>query len=235
MIINMITISENYLIAINIGVVALYLFFILRGAKKGFLLQILSTFGTFLAFFAAWRYCGFASKYYHLWPENLNPMSATPVLKEAVYEYLNEIAWFFALFVIILLLCKILEKMVRGISDLPVIKEISGLLGGILGAMAATVWIVVISMVMRTPMFVNGTEAVENSMVGIISSTSARVVEQFAGPVTSSETFSKLLHNVQDLDGKDKEYIENWLSDHGFDPLAEQGKPAAEPSEETSE
>lgn len=231
----MFTIPENYLIGINIGVIALYLFFILRGAKKGFLLQILSTFGTFLAFFAAWRYCGFASKYYHLWPENLNPMSSTPFLKDAVYEYLNEIAWFIALFVIILLLCKILEKMIQGISDLPVIKEISGLLGGILGGMAATVWIIVISMILRTPLFVNGSEMADNSMVGIISSTSARVVEQFAGPVTSSETFSKLLHNVQDLDGKDKEYIENWLSDHGFEPLATQEQAVTTPDEGTAE
>ena len=231
----MITIPENYLMGINIGVIALYVFFIFRGAKKGFLLQILSTFGTFLAFFAAWRYCGFASKYYHLWPEQLNPMNATPYLKDAVYEYLNEIAWFIALFVIILLLCKILEKMVQGISDLPVIKEISGLLGGLLGGMAATVWIIVISMLMRTPLFVNGTEAADNTMVGIISSTSARVVEQFAGPVTSSETFSKLLHNVQDLDGKDKEYIENWLSDHGFDPLPTQGQAVPQAGEGTSE
>lgn len=216
----MIRIENNWFMAINIAVVVLYLFFIARGAKKGFLLQILSTFGTILSFLAAWRYCGFAARYYKLWPENLNPMGNTPVVKDAVYIYLNEIAWFAALFVILLLLFKILEKLVRGISDLPVIKEISELLGGILGAVAATVWIVVISTVMRTPLFENGIEAVDQTALGIISSTTGRVVEQFAGPITSSETFSKLFQNVQNLDGKDKEFLEDWLSDHGFDPMS---------------
>lgn len=216
----MIRIENNWFMAINIGVVVLYLFFIVRGAKKGFLLQILSTFGTILSFLASWRYCGFAARYYKLWPEQLNPMNSTPVVKDVVYIYLNEIAWFAALFIILLLLFKILEKLVRGISDLPVIKEISGLLGGILGAVAATVWIIVFSTVMRTPLFENGIEAVDNTAVGIVSSTAGRVVEEFAGPITSSETFGKVLQNMQNLDGKDKEFLEDWLSDHGFDPMS---------------
>ena len=73
---------------------------------------------------------------------------------------------------------------------------------------------------MRTPLFENGIEAVDNTAVGIVSSTAGRVVEEFAGPITSSETFGKVLQNMQNLDGKDKEFLEDWLSDHGFDPMS---------------
>ena len=215
----MINLPVDSVKAINIAVILLYAFSLWRGAKKGFLLQILSTFGTMLAFLAAWRYRGVASKFYRLWPDSLNPMKGNPYLGDAVYAYLNEIIWFAALFLIICLLFLILGKLVSGISSLPVIKEVSGLLGAVLGGLAATVWVLVICTVMNTPLFTNGAEIAKNSLIGTISDAAASTVSQFAGPIDTSEVFQKVYSGAKDLDDKDKEFLEDWLIDHGIEPV----------------
>ena len=141
---------------INIAVVILFVIFMVRGAKRGVLMQVLSAFGTVVSFLAAWRYCTFASGYYNLWPKSIVPMNEIPGVGDTVYSRLNNLIWFIALFIVIRLLFIILEKLCSGLSGLPVLKEISGLLGGILGIVSATIWIMVICVVLNMPFFKNG-------------------------------------------------------------------------------
>lgn len=215
----MINIPAEWIGGINIAVIVFYIFFLLRGARRGFLLQILSTFGTLAAFLASWRYCGFASGYYRLFPQKLNPMTNVPLVGDAVYSYLNQIIWFVALFLIIRLVFMILEKLVSGISELPVVREVSGLLGALFGGVAATVWILVICTVLYTPIVKNGKDVAGNTLIGTISRKTSEIVTQVAGPISTSEVFSKLYTNAKDLNDKDKEFLENWLSEHGLEPL----------------
>ena len=211
---------------INIAVAALYVIFMIRGAKRGILMQVLSAFGTIVSFLAAWRYCSFAAGYYNLWPKNIAPMNDIPGIGDSVYGRLNQLIWFVALFVVIRLLFVILEKLCSGLSGLPVIKEVSGLLGGLLGIVSATIWIMVICVVLNMPFFKNGKWVTDHSLIGTITSKVSKTVTEFAGPIDTSETISNLYQEVTEFGDQDKEAIGEWLSEHGINPAD------AQPSEE---
>ena len=221
MIVGMITIPETWIQGINIAVLVFCLVFLIRGARKGVLLQILSTFGTLAAFLGAWRYCSFAQAYMNLWPTGWNPFAGNALLEKAAYVYLNETAWFFLLFILIRLFFKLLEKLADGLSSLPVIRELSAILGGALGLVCATVWLLLFSMILHTPLFANGPEIFENTLLKKADSAAALVSEAIDAPLTSTEVFSRLYRDYKNLDGRDKEYLSKWLSDHGFEPLPE--------------
>ena len=221
MIIGMITIPETLTQGINIAIIVFYLVFLVRGAKKGVLLQILTTIGTFAAFLGAWRYCSFAQDYMNLWPTAWNPFANNPMIARAAYVYMNETAWFFVLFIIIRLFFLLLEKLASGLSSLPVIKEISGILGGLLGVACASVWILLFSMILNTPLFANGAEIFESTLMKNVNDGAAYLSEAIDAPVTSTEVFNRLYKDFRNIDGKDKEFLQKWLKDHGFEPLPE--------------
>ena len=221
MIVGMITIPVTWIKGINIAILIFYLVFLIRGAMKGVLLQILATFGTLVAFFGAWRYCSVAQAYMNLWPPEWNPAAGNAIFGKAAYVYLNEMAWFFLLFIAIKLVFFVIEKLADGLSSLPVIKEISEILGGLLGVLSATVWILLFSTPLHTPLFENGIEIFENTLLKPIGSGVAYVSEAVGAPLNASEVFSRLYKDYKNLDGKDKEYLQQWLSDHGFEPLPE--------------
>ncbi len=214
----MITINTEWIPYINIGVIALYVIFMILGARKGVLVQILSSLGTVVSFLAAWRYCGFASGYYDLWPKDLVPMNDIPEIAAAAYAHLNELIWFILLFVILRLLFLIIEKLLSGLSGLPVIKEVSGLFGGILGLVSATVWIMILCVVLNMPFFKNGRKITEDSLIGQISDTVSGTLTQFAGPVDASEAIGSLYQEFSEFGDQDKEMISEWLSEHGINP-----------------
>lgn len=206
----------------NIGVIVLYLFCLFRGAKRGFLLQIIGSIGTVASFLVAWRYCGFAGTYYDLWPKDITPFSEIPSLSDALYDHLNEVAWFIVLFIVIRLLFLLLEKLCAGLSEVPVIRELSGLLGGLFGVVSATVWVLLFSTVLNLPFFVHGHDMVERTLIGTVSHGTSELVTQFAGPISASDAVGTLYEEARQLDGKDKEFLSEWLSEHGFEPMEEE-------------
>ena len=221
MIVCMITIPETWIQGINIAILVLYVIFLIRGAMKGVLLQILTTFGTFGAFLGAWRYCSLAQAYMNLWPLEWNPLTGNAMFGKAAYVYLNEMAWFFLLFIIIRLVFLVIEKLAEGLSSLPVVKEISGLLGGVLGVITATVWMLLFSTLLHTPLFENGAAIFEKTLLKPISAGVSYISEAVDAPLNASEVFSRVYTDYKNLDGKDKEFLQQWLSDHGFEPIPE--------------
>ena len=204
---------------INIAVVVLYVIFMIRGAKRGVLVQVLSSLGTVVSFLAAWRYCSFASGYYELVPKDIVPMNEIPAIGQAIYSHLNEMIWFIALFAVLRLLFVILEKLCSGLSGLPVIKEVSGLLGGLLGVVSATIWILVLFVVLNMPFFRNGSEIANRSLIGTITNKVSHTVKEFAGPIDASETIGNMYQQMKDFDNQDMEVIGQWLEEHGISPM----------------
>ena len=182
-------------------------------------MQVLSAFGTIVSFLAAWRYCTFASGYYNLWPKGIVPMNDIPGVGDMVYSHLNELIWFIVLFIVIRLVFIVLEKLCSGLSGLPVLKEISGLLGGLLGIVSAAIWIMVICVVLNMPFFKNGKWVTDHTLIGTITSTISKTVTEFAGPINASETIGDLYQEVTEFGDQDKEAIGEWLSEHGIDPM----------------
>ena len=63
---------------------------------------------------------------------------------------------------------------------------------------------------------------VERTLIGTVSHGTSELVTQFAGPISASDAVGTLYEEARKLDGKDKEFLSEWLSEHGFEPMEEE-------------
>jgi uncharacterized membrane protein required for colicin V production len=213
----MITIPESGYLFVDIAVAVLYIWAIAAGGKKGFLPQLLSTLGTVLSFYLAWRYCGIGASYFQLWPQAWNPAAGT-LLEKQVYVLFNRVFWFFLLLVILRLLFSLLSSLFSQIKRLPVLHQISVLLGGLLGAVNATIWVLVFAVLLNTPLFNQGSAVYEGTVVHTINETVSSLFQQASLPALDLNEFNKLYEELKDTDGQDTQAIEQWLQEHGYTP-----------------
>ena len=111
-----------------------------------------------------------------------------------------------------------------GLRKIPVVKQASGLLGGILGVIVMTVWMLVFSILLNTSIFKNGRIMKEKTYLNMITKGVSTAVEKFGIPVNSSEAFNKLYSGAQDLSDDDKQAITTWLKERGYQPIEEMEK-----------
>ena len=216
----MITIPPASYYIVDIVIAAFYIAFLFLGAHRGFLRQLVSLLGTVLSFLGAWRYCGVLAEYIHLWPSAWNP-AKDAFYGDTVYAMLNKMAWFFVLLIVLRLLFLLLDKLAKGIENIPVLKQISGLLGALLGAVGATVWVLVFCILLQTPLFSNGANIYRNTVLHTISETTGTVFSKLAVPVNETETFSKLYQSLKNNEGEDTQASEQGLQEHGYTPQEE--------------
>lgn len=216
----MITIPENFIVYFDIAIIVLYCISFIVGYRKGFLLQIISTVGTILCFYFAWRYASIGNSYFHIYPRSLAPLQDT-LMKDVIYEYINEITWFFILFIAFRFVLYLFEKLVKGLKNIPLLRQISGLLGGILGLVVTTVWMMVFAILLNTTLFTNGRVIKEKSYLNQIVGSVNVAIENLGIPINSTEAFNKLYTDAQNISDEDKKIITKWLEDHGFETIEE--------------
>lgn len=216
----MFTIPLQYTTYVNIAIIVFYIIFYYKGSNKGFLLQILSLIGTIVCFVVAWRYRVVGSKFFHLVPKEF-VSKVFVLMTDELYLFIDQIAWFLLLFIVMKIILFFVEKMLGGLQKLPLIKTISGILGGIFGLVTATIWILIFCVILNTPLFSNGREFQNRTLLRTINQTVIAAFHSTTIPTQYVEAFNKLYTNVQDLDDSDKEAVEKWLIEQGFEPLEE--------------
>lgn len=212
----MITIPVDWITYINIGLIALFGVMMVAGAAKGFLRQIVSLFGTVLSVFAAWRYSDVVAEYLMLWPREWTPLQDT-LLKDTAFRIANQAMWFVIIFLVCRIILLILESLLKEIESTPVIREISGLLGGAIGLVSGLVWVLIISVLLKTPFFSNGAYIVSNSWIGWIDNKVTETADGAGIELNSSEMIDRIYKEAKSLDGADKEAVAQWLEDQGFE------------------
>lgn len=144
---------------INIGIALLYLALIIIGYSKGFLFELLSLVYTLAAAVAAWFLAPILASLYpivkleQIYPEyglisellNLNVM-------------LNIVIYFIIVFFILKVIYWILSVVLKGINKIPVLGTFNKILGSICGIFNATLLCIVLSMLLTLPIFKNGPE-----------------------------------------------------------------------------
>ncbi len=216
----MIVIPADWIKPIDIGLIIVYIVFLYLGAKKGFFLQIVSTAGTALSALISWRYCSVADDFFRLWPKDLTPVNGT-FLADAFAGFMNEAVWFLLLFAVLRIIFLLIERLVSGLQDLPLVREISTLLGAALGAAAATVWVLVICYALNMPVFENGRQIVNETYLGFIRTTSAQVLREAGLQLDYAESINKLYTDFSSMDDRDQKLVREWLISHGYETIEE--------------
>ena len=211
----MFTLQENWAIYFSAFVV---LFFVLKAAQgynTGILRRLIGLVGSIISYWIAWILCGVFAKYINIVSAKSLGLSGTPF--EAIAKtYVNQIAWFILLFLVLRILFFMVDRIAKGVHKVPGLHAVSALLGAAFGVLEAFVWMVVITVLLHTPLFKNGSYIVENSLIKQVNQVTEMVAKDYLGPLFSSEGFSKMEEDTKSLTDLQRNAVENWLKENGF-------------------
>ena len=211
----MFTLQENWAIYFSAFVV---LFFVLKAAQgynTGILRRLIGLVGSIISYWIAWILCGVFAKYINIVSAKSLGLSGTPF--EAIAKiYVNQIAWFILLFLVLRILFFVVDRIAKGVHKVPGLHAVSALLGAAFGVLEAFVWIVVITVLLHTPLFKNGSYIVENSLIKQVNQVTEMVAKDYLGPLFSSEGFSKMEEDTKSLTDLQRNAVEKWLKENGF-------------------
>ena len=211
----MFTLQENWAIYFSAFVVIFFVLKAAQGYNTGILRRLIGLVGSIISYWIAWILCGVFAKYINIISVKSLGLSGTPF--EAVAKtYVNQIAWFILLFLVLRILFFMVDRIAKGVHKVPGLHAVSALLGAAFGVLEAFVWMVVITVLLHTPLFKNGSYIVENSLIKQVNQVTEMVAKDYLGPLFSSEGFSKMEEDTKSLTDLQRNAVENWLKENGF-------------------
>ena len=211
----MFTLQENWAIYFSAFVVIFFVLKAAQGYNTGILRRLIGLLGSIISYWIAWILCGVFAKYINIISVKSLGLSGTPF--EAVAKtYVNQIAWFILLFLVLRILFFMVDRIAKGVHKVPGLHAVSALLGAAFGVLEAFVWMVVITVLLHTPLFKNGSYIVENSLIKQVNQVTEMVAKDYLGPLFSSEGFSKIGEDTKSLTDLQRNAVENWLKENGF-------------------
>lgn len=211
----MFTLQENWAIYFSAFVVIFFILKAAQGYNTGILRRLIGLVGSIISYWIAWILCGVFAKYINIISVTSLGLSGTPF--EAVAKtYVNQIAWFILLFLVLRILFFMVDRIAKGVHKVPGLHAVSALLGAAFGVLEAFVWMVVITVLLHTPLFKNGSYIVENSLIKQVNQVTEMVAKDYLGPLFSSEGFSKIGEDTKSLTDLQRNAVENWLKENGF-------------------
>ena len=211
----MFTLQENWAIYFSAFVVIFFILKAAQGYNTGILRRLIGLVGSIISYWIAWILCGVFAKYINIISVKSLGLSGTPF--EAVAKtYVNQIAWFILLFLVLRILFFMVDRIAKGVHKVPGLHAVSALLGAAFGVLEAFVWMVVITVLLHTPLFKNGSYIVENSLIKQVNQVTEMVAKDYLGPLFSSEGFSKMEEDTKSLTDLQRNAVENWLKENGF-------------------
>ena len=211
----MFTLQENWAIYFSAFVVIFFILKAAQGYNTGILRRLIGLVGSVISYWIAWILCGVFAKYINIVSVKSLGISGTPF--EAIAKtYVNQIAWFILLFLLLRMLFFVVDRIAKGVHKVPGLHAVSALLGAAFGILEAFVWMVVITVLLHTPLFKNGSYIVENSLIKQVNQVTEFVAKDYLGPLFSSEGFSKIGEDTKSLTDLQRNAVENWLKENGF-------------------
>jgi len=192
---------------INVILVIVLAFFMVRAFYKGFLILLLETISLIVALVLA----GLLAKplalvlpLYFLDEVLLN----LPIIGALFSVQINTFIWFIVLFFSISLILWLLRPVFHIVSKIPVIKGINRILGLGFGFIQAIVLLWIVSLILLTPLFVNGQTVIQNSALKYYDQvTNVMVINSDIKELS----LIKVLTNGT-LTDEDRDTINDWLS-----------------------
>ena len=211
----MFSLQENWAIYFSAFVVIFFILKAAQGYNTGILRRLIGLVGSIISYWIAWILCGVFAKYINIISVKSLGLSGTPF--EAIAKtYVNQIAWFILLFLVLRILFFVVDRIAKGVHKVPGLHAVSALLGAAFGVLEAFVWMVVITVLLHTPLFKNGSYIVENSLIKQVNQVTEMVAKDYLGPLFSSEGFSKMEEDTKSLTDLQRNAVEKWLKENGF-------------------
>ena len=171
-------IPQNYFIFISIFIVAIYIAMMIIGYNKGFLYELVNFAYTGLSLLLAWLASPVFAKKFPL--ITLSKLSTEAALLNKLFnldEIINNVAYFIIIFLLLKLIYVILSIIVKAFNKIPVIGNFNQILGAVAGFFNATIITVFISLLLSLPLFANGKEIKEKTILKYVNNFSSDIFD----------------------------------------------------------
>lgn len=200
----------DYIVLINIVVIALIGLFAYSGYRQGLILKALGCVGFVLCGFVAWILSSPFSKLLHLYPRDMTPMIGT-IVEPIFYDTLNRVLVFVILFLILSVFILFMKPILNFFGKLPLIKEMNVLAGCAVGALQGLIAVMVMSFVFSTPLFANGTKVIDQSLLRPADVLTKGILFLFEDHMEELQSVQKIVTPSTILSEEDMEHIKTWL------------------------
>ncbi len=204
-------IPENLFPLVNIIMAIWLLISIIVGYKQGLIWGVLRILGVVASIFIAWILADGIAGIINLYPKNLAPFSDTNV-GDIVYQRLNYYLWFLIIFVVCMVILAIIKPVFKAITEIPVLKEINGVLGAALGGLETLIMFVVITMVLNGALVKNGKDVIEHTALKYIQGGSEALSTVLNNSMSENVAIQKMISDPLSLTEEDIKSIIAWLS-----------------------
>ena len=205
------SIPESYIPIINIVLAVWMVLAIIMGYKKGLLWELLRILGFAAALFVAWIVSPGISSLIQIVPKSWTPFAGTSV-GALLYDRLNYLSWFLIILVIGLIFLCILKPMFKAISEIPVMKEINGVLGAMLSAVIALFYMMILTFVLNSALIKNGKDIVSQSGFKYVQMVANNGISFIADKFGENVAIQKMLSDPLSLTEEDLKSIVEWLN-----------------------
>lgn len=203
----MFTVDEKWIPIINAITAGIFLLCFFRGWKKGVLRMLISLLGTIISLFGAWYLSPSIAKSFSLWPTSMTPLQDT-LFASQVYGLFNRIACFFLLFILFRILFAVLDKIFKGLMKMPGFKQIMEILGGLLGIVEGVIWSMLLALLLSTPLFINGADAMDQSVLKTIQTTGNEVFSTAFKPLIEAEDTLRLISDAAEVAKENQGFLD---------------------------
>ncbi len=205
------TIPENVIPLINIGLVAWLVIALVVGYKKGFIWEVLSVLGILVCIFVAWIVAPGMAEIIKIFPENVAPFKGTSV-GALVYTRLNYITWFVIIVILLLIVLAIMKPLFKAITELPVLKQVNGVLGALFSGIKTLVFFVLLVYVLSSAVISNGKNIIEKTLLRYVQMGSRQTMSVISRSFSQNVAIQKVLSDPLSLTEEDLTSIVSWLN-----------------------
>ncbi len=212
----MIELNESMVIVLNITALLLAIYFIFQGFRKGLLRSLLSLVGTVVSFYLSWMLSEHIGNAFPL-IKNTSTDILIQQMSSEIYTFANRVIWFVIVFIVLRIVCFILDLILQTIHKIPGVHVVSSVLGMLFGLIETVVWILLLCIFIESPIFSHGSTVVEESVLGAIKDFVVPISSQVFEPVVKTDAYSKIIDDIDSLSEEKIKDIQSWLESQESD------------------
>lgn len=204
-------ISENLFPLVNIIMAIWLIVSLVMGYKQGLIWGILRILGVVASIFVSWILADGIASIINLYPKALAPFSETNV-GDIVYTRLNYYLWFLVIFIVCIIILAIIKPVFKAITEIPIVKEVNGILGAVLGGLESFIFFMVLTMVLNGALVKNGKDVIENTAFKYVQGASEALSTILNNSMSENVAIQKMISDPLSLTEEDIKSIIDWLS-----------------------
>ena len=203
----------EYISYVDIVILVVLIASVIMGLKKGLLLSLIDLVGTIAIFLMSYILAPLCADTMMLTDYFLTIDVGNEYLNTLILEKSNELLWFIILFVVGSVLVIFVKPIFKAIDELPIIKQLNHLLGGIFGALKTYILCLVFVFILNTPIIRNGSIVIEKTYLNYVDQSSTIIWEVLDNP----EEINNALQDIINGNGLSEDLVESfksWLAEN---------------------